>query len=95
MCEENAYRMDHELVGIVQSIREGVAAVALRNTLQIGDTIKFLSPGLENRTFGVMEIHDVKGNSIEIGRNEDIVFLPVKEGVRENDLIRRPFSLHT
>ncbi|UCF86874.1 MAG: U32 family peptidase [Nitrospiraceae bacterium] len=93
--EENAYRMNHELVGIVQSIKEGVAAVALRNTIQIGDSIKFLSPGLENRTFGVMEIHDVKGNSIEIGRNEDIVFLPVEEGVRENDLIRRPFSLHT
>ncbi|TNF55239.1 U32 family peptidase [bacterium] len=93
--EENAYRMNHELVGIVQSIKEGVAAVALRNTIQIGDTIKFLSPGLENRMFGVKEIHDVKGNSIEIGRNEDIVFLPVEEGVRENDLIRRPFSLHT
>jgi putative protease len=92
--EEDAYRMNHELVGIVQSIKNGVAAVALRNTLQIGDTIKFLSPGLENRTFGVMEIHDVRGNSIETGRNEDIVFLPVEEGVRENDLIRRPLQLH-
>jgi putative protease len=93
--EENVYRMTHELVGIVQSIKNGVAAVALRNTLQIGDTIKFLSPGLENRTFGVTEIHDVKGNSIEIGRNEDIVFLPVEEWVRENDLIRRPFPFIT
>jgi hypothetical protein len=87
--------MNHELVGVVRSIKNGVAAVSLRNTLHVGDTIKFLSPGLENRTFGVVEIHDVKGNSIEIGRNEDIVFLPVEEGVRENDLIRRPLHLFT
>jgi putative protease len=93
--EEDVYRMNHELVGVVRSIKNGVAAVSLRNTLHVGDTIKFLSPGLENRTFGVVEIHDVKGNSIEIGRNEDIVFLPVEEGVRENDLIRRPLHLFT
>jgi putative protease len=93
--EEDVYRMNHELVGVVRSIKNGVAAVSLRNTLHVGDTIKFLSPGLENRTFGVVEIHDVKGNSIEIGRNEDIVFLPVEEGVRENDLIRRPLQLFT
>jgi putative protease len=92
--EEKMYRMSHELVGVVRSIRNGEASVELRNTLRVGDAIEFLSPGLENRTFGITEIYNEKGNPIEIGRNEERVLLSVEKGVRERDIIRRPLQLH-
>jgi putative protease len=87
--EEYVYRMSHELVGIVHSVNNGKTIVALRNNLEIGDDIEFLSTGLENKTFEVKEIYDKKGEPIESARNEDIVLLPMHRGVKENDLIRR------
>ncbi len=87
-----SYSMSHELVGVVQSISNGNAVVALRNNLKVGDNIEFLTPGLENELFTVNEILDIKGNPAEIGRNEETVSIPVLKGVRENDLIRRPLK---
>jgi len=88
--EEDIYRMSHELVGVVKSVHNGKAVVALRNTLGIGDNIEFLTNGLENKTFEVTEIYNERGNPIDSGRNEDIILLPIQPGVEENDLIRRP-----
>ncbi len=90
--EKEAYRMSHELVGVVNSVNNGKAVVALRNNLRIGDNIEFLSTGLENKTFEVNEIYDKEGISIESGRNEETVLIPIQQEVKENDLIRRPLS---
>jgi putative protease len=87
--DDTAYTMSHELVGLVRSIDNGKAAVALRNNLTVGDSIEYLAPGLEDRTFSVTEMHDEKGRPVETGRNENTVFIPAQPGVRENDLIRR------
>lgn len=87
--DEKAYRMSHELVGVVHSVNNGDAMVALRNTLKIGDKIEFLSSGLENRTFDVNEMRNAGGAPIESGRNEELVVLHTQPGVRANDLIRR------
>ncbi|MFQ5900181.1 MAG: U32 family peptidase [Thermodesulfobacteriota bacterium] len=84
------YRMSHELVGVVKSVHNGKATVTLRNNLKTGDKIEFLSIGLENRSFDVIEIYDnKKGCPIESGRNEDVVLIAIPKGVRANDLIRR------
>ncbi|MBI5099846.1 MAG: U32 family peptidase [Nitrospirae bacterium] len=87
--EKEIYKMSHELVGIVQSVRNGKAVVALRNSLKIGDYIEFLSTGLEHQTFEVSKIYDTEEDPIEAARNEESVLLPIQPGVRENDLIRR------
>ncbi len=86
------YRMSHELVGIVESVNNGTAVVALRNTLRTGDKINFLSTGLEERIFKVNEMYDRYGIPVESGRNEETVLIPVHDKVRENDLIRRPLE---
>ena len=88
--EEEGYRMSHELVGIVESVNDGQGLVALRNLLKAGDKIEFLSSGLENRLFEIREMKDQRGNPVESGRNEERVIISIPEGVRENDLIRRP-----
>ncbi len=90
--EEYVYRMSHELVGVVQSVNNGKAVIALRNNLKIGDKIEFLTAGLENQTFDVKEMFSTKGNPIKSGRNEEVVLLPIHQGVCENDLIRRSLT---
>ena len=87
--EDEIYKMSHELVGVVESVRNGKAVISLRSSLKIGDHIEFLSTGLEYQTFEVSKIYDMEEDLIESARNEESVLLPIQPGVRENDLVRR------
>jgi putative protease len=91
--EKNKYATSHELVGIVKTLDNGNARITLRNTLKLGDTIQFLSTGLENRLYEVREMFSDKGVPLESARNQETVLIPSLTGVRENDLIRRPVGL--
>lgn len=84
-----SYRMSHELVGVVTELKNGVAKVGLRNRLDPGDSVEYLSPGLEEQLFEIGSIKDFDGVAISSARNEDVVFIGVPGGVRPNDLIRR------
>jgi putative protease len=90
--ENEIYKMSHELVGVVRSVRNGKAVVSLRSSLKIGDHIEFLSNSLEHNIFEVTEMYDKEEDPIESARNEESVLLPVQPPVRENDLIRRPLK---
>lgn len=83
------YRMSHDLVGVILDINDGIAMVGLRNRLDIGDSVEYLSPGLEEKLFEIASMKDEDGVVIASARNEDIVFMKVPEPVRKNDLIRR------
>jgi len=87
-----SYRMSHELVGIVLELNDGIAKVGLRNRLDIGDSIEYLSSGLEEKLFEVTSMKDADGAEISSARNEDIVFIQAPAGARQNDLIRREKS---
>ncbi len=84
-----SYRMSHELVGVVMDIREGKATVQMRNRLDAGDTVQFLSPGLEDEYIAVDRLWDEEGEAILSARNEQAVSMRVPDGVRRHDLIRR------
>ncbi len=84
-----SYRMTHELVGVVLEVNGTIAKVGLRNLLDAGDSVEYLTPGLEERLFEIGAMKDADGNDILSARNEDTVFIEVPEGVRPNDLIRR------
>jgi len=90
--DEKAYRMSHELVGVVRSVSNGKTVVALRNNLKIGDKVEFLSTGLDNKTLHITEMQDENGQPIEAARNENVVSIPSIPGIREHDLIRRPLN---
>jgi len=87
--DEESYRMSHELVGVVLKICGNTAQVALRNRLDLGDEVEFLSPGLEGKKHEVESMNDSEGFVIDSARNEELVSMRVPDGVRENDLIRR------
>jgi len=84
-----SYRMSHELVGIILEIKDGIAKVALRNRLDMGDAVEYLSPGFEEKLFELELMKDADGMDITTARNENTIFMPVPAGVREGDLIRR------
>ncbi|MEK6673700.1 MAG: U32 family peptidase [Nitrospirota bacterium] len=84
-----SYRMSHELVGIIMDTNGADARAGLRNRLDIGDTVEFLTPGLEEKTFVIKSIRDSDGVLTTSARNEDIVYINAPLGVRKNDLIRR------
>jgi putative protease len=87
--DEESYRMSHELVGVVLEVEGEDARVGLKNRLDRGDSVEFLSPGLEDNAFVVNNMRDEENCDIDSARNEDIIFAKVPGGVRKNDLIRR------
>lgn len=84
-----SYRMSHELVGVVIGVNGGGALVELRNRLDAGDPVEFLTPGLEEKLFTVQAMQDRDGAAVVSARNEDVVFMQAPPGVRKHDLIRR------
>jgi putative protease len=84
-----SYRMSHELVGVILEIDGNMAKVGLRNRLDLGDTIEYLTPGIEEELFIIESMKDKERMEINSARNEDIIFIQVPKKVRENDLIRR------
>jgi hypothetical protein len=84
-----SYRMSHELVGVVLEVCGNTARLALRNRLDRGDAVEFLSPGLEGKRFEVESMRDAEGFAVTSARNEDVISLHVPDGVRCNDLMRR------
>lgn len=84
-----SYRMSHELVGVVSDVRDGTARVLLRNRIDTSDMVEYLTPGLEEQRFEVVDMTDEEGQMLTTARNEGTVFINVPAGVRKNDLIRR------
>lgn len=84
-----SYRMTHELVGVILDTCGDTAKVALRNRLDCGEIVEYLSPGYEEKPFSISSMKNVKGQNIDSARNQDIIFIPVPSAVRKNDLIRR------
>ncbi len=87
-----SYRMSHELVGVVIEVNGSGALVGLRNRRDVGESVEYLTPGLEEKLFTVESMKDKDGAGIVSARNEDVVVMQVPQGVRENDLIRREKS---
>ncbi|MBF0539657.1 MAG: U32 family peptidase C-terminal domain-containing protein, partial [Nitrospirae bacterium] len=84
-----AIKSSHNILGIVRSVRDGWGEVSLKGKLAVGDSVEFLSPGLEGEVLRLQQMKDVLGNPIASARNEDTVVIPITEGVRKNDLLRR------
>ncbi len=91
--DEESYRMSHELVGVVLEIHGEDAKIGLKNRLDRGDQVEFLTPGLEEYHFVVDNMRDRENCDIDSARNEDIIFTKVPAGVRQNDLMRRARNL--
>ncbi|KJU83336.1 U32 family peptidase [Candidatus Magnetobacterium bavaricum] len=87
--EQEMYKGMHNILGVVRSTRDGWGEVSLKGKLAVGDSIVFLSPGLQGAAFILRQMTDVFGNSIDSAKNEDTVVIPIAEGVSKNDLLRK------
>ncbi|MCX8068980.1 MAG: U32 family peptidase C-terminal domain-containing protein, partial [Thermodesulfovibrionales bacterium] len=88
-----SYIMTRELVGIVQEVNNNRAKILMRNRLDIGEKIEFLTPNLEGIEFEVQEMTDLEGMDTKSARNEDIIYLNVPKEVRPLDIIRKKAKL--
>jgi len=93
--DEESYRMSRELVGVVLSVHGGTAKISLRNRLDEGDEVEFLSSGLEGEKFVVKAMTDSDGFPVSSARNEEVIAMHVPERVRVGDLIRRAKDIRT
>ncbi len=85
----DSYRMSHELVGVVLDVSGDVARIGLRNRIDRGDRLEYLSPGLDGFTFEALAMRDETGAEVLSARNEDVIYMKIPAGVRTNDIIRR------
>lgn len=84
------YQSSKELVGVVRGNNNGDVLIALRNRIDIGDVIEFLTPQLEAQQYIVSTMADVDGNDIYTARNGDLIYIKNLDArIRENDLVRR------
>ncbi|MCI0469985.1 MAG: U32 family peptidase [Nitrospirae bacterium] len=89
-----SYRMSHELVGVILEICGDTAKIALRNRLDVGDSVEFLTTGIEGQNFIIESMRDKEDIPIVTARNENIIYIKVPDGVRVNDLVRRKITNH-
>jgi putative protease len=90
--EHEVYRMSHALLGKVLTRNGTKARVLMRNNLSIGESVEFLTPGLEGRLFEINSIEDEEHLTLASTRNDEIVWLPIPKEVRGGDLIRKQLS---
>lgn len=92
--DKSSYRMSHDLVGVVKEIVNGYAFILLKSKLSVGDAIEFLSRGVEEGRTILNEMSDEEGSPKSLGKNTEVVRIPVPPYVRPNDLIRKEKVAH-
>lgn len=90
MNQQIAADGSHEkrLLGVVSALVNGHAEVTLRSSINNGDKIIFLSPGLENDVFLVEWLKNTMGSHISVGKNGERIIMLAPQGIRVNDLVR-------
>ena len=61
-----AYRMSHDLVGVVADMTGNSARVELRNRIDRGDPVEYLSPELEEKVYPVLSMCDRRGLDLDL-----------------------------
>ncbi|MBI5193223.1 MAG: U32 family peptidase [Nitrospirae bacterium] len=87
--DKSSYRMSHDIVGIVKEIHNGYATILLKSKVSVGDSIEFLSRGIDDGRAMVSEMLDENGVPKLIGKNTEIIRMSVPSYVSPNDIIRR------
>ncbi len=87
--DKSSYRMSHDLVGVVKEVVNGLAVVLLKSKLTVGESVEFLSSGVEDTRYTVNEMLGEGGEVKHVGKNTEIIRIPVPSYVRAGDLIRR------
>ncbi|MFQ3573723.1 MAG: U32 family peptidase C-terminal domain-containing protein [Thermodesulfovibrionales bacterium] len=84
------YQSTKDFVGVVRGNNNGDIIISLRNRIDLGDKIEFLTPQLEEQVYTVREMTDTDGNNISTARNGEVIIIKnVDNRIRENDLVRR------
>ena len=80
-----------EFVGIIKEYNSITkqCIIEQRNYFQIGDTLEFFGPNLQNKLFKVEKICDIEGNELDAARHpKQLIVLNIDFDVKRDDMIR-------
>jgi putative protease len=80
---------DVEVTGVVLDTKGQVARVLLRTKLSVGDSLEYLSPGLEEKIFTVESLRYEDGIEAVAALAGETVLIRTPDGPRKGDLIRK------
>jgi putative protease len=80
---------DVEVTGLVLDTKGQVARVLLRTKLSVGDSLEYLSPGLEEKIFTVESLRYEDGIEAVAAQAGETVLIRTPDGPRKGDLIRK------
>lgn len=84
------YIRTHDFVGLVEEVRtDGSLLVGVRNRLQLGDTLEFISRGMVSATIILQEMTNEAGDPISTANPNQRTLLRVPFAAEQYDLIRR------
>lgn len=84
------YIRTHDFVGLVEEIRaDGSLMVGVRNRLQLGDTLEFISRGMVSATIILQKMTNEAGEPISSANPNQRTLLRVPFAAEQYDLIRR------
>lgn len=84
--------VNHDFLGTVKEVNaDGTCIVETRNVFAVNETLEFLTPGIENRSFVLKSLKDEKKQEQinEIRNPMAQVCIPVPFAVQVNDILRR------
>jgi putative protease len=84
------YIRTHDFVGLVEEARDdGLLLVGVRNRIQLGDTLEFISRGMVSASIILQEMTTEAGEPISIANPNQRTLLRVPFAAEQYDLIRR------
>jgi putative protease len=84
------YIRTHDFVGLVEEVRDdGLLLVGVRNRIQLGDTLEFISRGMVSTSIMLQEMTTEAGDPISSANPNQRTLLRVPFAAEQYDLIRR------
>jgi putative protease len=84
------YKRSHDIVGIVEeSSSDGTTVIGVKNRLETGDTLEFISRGMEINPHLLVEMDGDKGESLKVAHPNQRIMVKVTFNTAVFDLVRR------
>ncbi len=83
------YSRSHDIVGIVESSTNGTTFIGVKNRMETGETLEFISRGMEINSHLLVEMNGEKGEALQVAHPNQRIRVKVPFNTAVFDLVRR------
>jgi putative protease len=83
------YTRSHDIVGIVESSTNGTTFIGVKNRMETGETLEFISRRMEINSHLLVEMNGEKGEALQVAHPNQRIRVKVPFNTAEYDLVRR------